>query len=480
MTKLFIDGLWTEGSDGEQLKVTNPATGETVAEVAKASGEDVDEAVLSADVAFEEWRSISGIERGEYLEKIADHMRERKTELARILTEEQGKPVSEAKGEIGASIKSFEYYGSEARDIRGEIIPTGSPNVRSFIEKQPIGPVAAIAPWNYPILLLSWKLAPALAAGCTVVAKPSTETPLAVSSLIECVEEAGIPDGVVNMLIGRGRDVGSSLVNHPKIKKIAFTGQTDTGRRIMEDAASGIKDLTLELGSSGPLIVASDADVGTAAESAAYRGYRNMGQICNSVNRVYVHEDNYDEFLRAFLEEVKSYEIANGLENPDADLGPMVNSEGVEKAKRHIRDALEKGARIEYGGEKPEGPQYENGNFFQPTVLTNVDHAMLVMTEETFGPVVPIMKVDSLEEAVDYSNDTIYGLVAYLFTDDLDEGLDYSEELEYGTVGINNVSGGDVPYPYSGWKQSGLGVELSEYGLEEYLEIKHIRAKSLS
>lgn len=480
MTQLFIDGKWADSDSGKTVSVTNPATGDEVAEVARAGESDVDRAVTSANQAFNGWSSASGDERGEYLHKIADLMRERKRDMARILTKEQGKPVSEAEGEISASIKAYDYYGRKAHDIGGEIIPTGSSRVRSFIEKQPIGPVAAIAPWNYPVLLLSWKVAPALAAGCTLVAKPSTETPLAVSELFKCIDEAGLPHGVANMVIGRGSEVGSSLVNHPDIRKVAFTGQTETGRRIMRDAASDIKDVTLELGSSGPLIVASDADVRAAAESAAYRGFRNMGQICNSVNRVYVHEDNYDEFLEIFLEVVSDYEIADGVENPDADLGPMVNEAGIEKTKRHIRDALDRGAQLQYGGEPPEGPKYENGNFFMPTVLTDVDHDMLVMTEETFGPVVPIMKVGSVDEAIGYSNDTIYGLVAYLFIDDRDRGMDIAEELEYGTVGINNVSGGDVPYPYSGWKQSGLGVELSEYGLEEYLEIKHIRAKSFS
>ncbi|MFB6215172.1 MAG: aldehyde dehydrogenase family protein, partial [Candidatus Bipolaricaulia bacterium] len=268
-------------------------------------------------------------------------------------------------------------------------------------------------------------------------------------------------------------------VNHPDIKKVAFTGQVETGKQIMKDAASQVKDVTLELGSSGPLIVAPDADVQAAAEAAAYRGFRNMGQICNSVNRVYVYEDNYDEFLKTMLEVVRGYEIADGREKPDADLGPMVNKDGIKKTKSHIRDALDKGAQLEYGGESPQGNQYNSGHFFLPTVLTDVNHEMMVMTEETFGPVVPIMKVSSVDEAVDYANDTIYGLVAYLFIDGQDRGMDIAEELEYGTVGINNVSGGDVPYPYSGWKQSGLGVELSEYGLEEYLEIKHIRSKSL-
>jgi acyl-CoA reductase-like NAD-dependent aldehyde dehydrogenase len=364
-------------------------------------------------------------------------------------------------------------------DIKGEILPTNAKKLRNLVIKQPVGPVAAIGPWNYPVLLIAWKVAPALAAGCTVVIKPPSQTPLAVAEFVRYFEKAEIPKGVVNLITGPGNKIGKALVEHPVTAKVAFTGQTETGRKIMNYASSGVKKLTLELGGHCPLIVASDANVEEAAMAGVYRSFRNMGQICNSINRIYVEKEVYDEFLESFIDRTQKLTIADGLKNPDADLGPMINEAGREKTKKHIKDALDKGARLKYGGEEPKGEKYENGYFFKPTILTNVNHDMIVMTEETFGPVAPIMKVSSLREAISHANDSIYGLVAYLFTQDLDKGLEIAEKLEYGTVDINNVSGGDVPFPYGGWKQSGLGVELSEYGLEEYLLIKHIRAKSL-
>ncbi len=441
--------------------------------------DDVDRAVDASNEAFEDWKNESEEERGSYLDDVVESLESNDEEIARKLTKEQGKPLSEAKSEVSASIRAFRYYARKARDIEGGILPTESDSIRSFVVKQPVGPVAAISPWNYPLLLLSWKLAPALAAGCTVVSKPASKTPLAVKELFKSFDDAGLPPGVVNLVYGPGSTLGKGLVSHEGIRKVAFTGQTSTGREIMKDAATNVKELTLELGGHCPLIVDSDAKIDKAVEAGVYRSFRNMGQICNSINRIYVQEDVYEEFTEKFIERTRKLSIADGVQTPEADLGPMLDESGVDKTKRHIDDALDKGAKLEYGGEPPEGDEYKDGYFFKPTVLTNVDHEMIVMTEETFGPVAPIMKVEDIQEAVEHANDSMYGLVAYLFTEDLEKGFDIAEELEYGTVGINNVSGGDAPYPYSGWKQSGLGTELSEEGLNEYLETKHIRAKSL-
>lgn len=476
---MYINGEWTDGSGNEREDVVNPATGEVVEQVPRGNKQDVDAAVQAADDAFEAWSHQSADRRAEYLEQAADLAQERKREMARTLTREQGKPVNEAEGGVGGAIKALRYYARQVRDLKGEIYPNSSDNVRSLVQKQPLGPVATIAPWNYPVLLMTWKVAPALAAGCTVVAKPPTKTPLAVTAMIECLDEANLPDGVVNLVTGRGSEVGEALTSHPRISKIAFTGETGTGRHIMRNAAEDVKNLTLELGGHCPLIVNADANLEKAAEAGVYRSFRNMGQICNSINRIYVDEEVHDDFVERFVTRTEKLSIANGLEDPDADLGSMLEPSGVEKTRRHIQDALDKGAVLECGGEAPEGEEYENGNFYKPTVLTHVDHEMVVMNEETFGPVAPIMAVSDPGEAVERANDSIYGLVAYLFTEDLDQGLDMADELEYGTVGINNVSGGDAPYPYSGWKQSGLGVENSDYGLEEYYNIKHIRATSL-
>lgn len=473
---MYINGNWIEKGDREIVEVTNPSTGEVIEKIVKADDEDLEEAVDAAESAFDDWRNLSGEKRGSYLDGIVDSLEKNEEEIAKDLTREQGKPLSEARGEVSASIKAFRYYARKARDIKGGIYPTDSKDVRSYVIKQPVGPVAAISPWNYPLLLLSWKVAPALAAGCTVVSKPATQTPISVSDLYDSIDDAGFPEGVANLIYGSGSDIGKKLVKHEKIRKVAFTGQTSTGKQIMKDASVNVKELTLELGGHCPMIVDSQTDIERAAKSGVYRSFRNMGQICNSINRIYVHENVYDEFVDKFVKRTSDLTIADGLKNPDADLGPMLDESGIEKVERHIADAIKKGANLEYGGEAPEADEYEDGNFFEPTVLTDVNHEMIVMNEETFGPVAPIMKVRNLNEAVKLSNDSIYGLVAYLFTNDMEEGLDAAEDLEYGTVGLNNVSGGDAPYPYSGWKQSGLGTELSEEGLNEYLETKHIRA----
>jgi succinate-semialdehyde dehydrogenase len=476
---MFIDGTWYEPRGRSKMKVVNPATGEVFAEVPKGTKEDADRALEAAARAFTQWKEALPSERASLLEKARAILLERLPQIARLLTQEQGKPLREAEGELKATAAALEYYARKAEEIEGEILPARAKGMRNLVIKQPVGPVVAIGPWNYPVLLIAWKVAPALAAGCTVVVKPASQTPLAVTEFIRCFAEAGAPKGVINLITGPGRELGEALIRHPRTAKVAFTGETETGREIMRAAADGIKRITLELGGHCPLIVAADADLGAAVEGGVYRAFRNMGQICNSINRIYVEEAAYADFVEAFVERTRRLRIANGLEEPDADLGPMIDEAAREKTRRHIQDAVAKGAKVLYGGKEPEGEQYKKGYFFEPTVLTEVNHEMIVMTEETFGPVAPIMKVSSLEEAIKYANDSIYGLVAYLYTQDLDKGLRAAEALEYGTVGINNVAGGEVEYPYGGWKQSGLGIELSDYGLEEYLLVKHIRIRSL-
>ncbi|MBO8140709.1 MAG: NAD-dependent succinate-semialdehyde dehydrogenase [Firmicutes bacterium] len=471
---MLIDGQWVEAADGRQTSVINPATGESIASVPVGSTQDVDRAVEAANAVFPKWAETAPKVRAQILREAGRLARSRRAELARLLTMEQGKPLKEAEGEIDASIDALEYYAEEARRIYGEIYPTDKRNRRSLIIKQPVGPVAAIGPWNYPVLLLSWKVAPALAAGCTVVAKPSSITPLAVTAFLACLQEAGLPPGVLNIVIGSGSEVGRPLVQHRLIRKIAMTGQTNTGKEIMRAAADGLKRISLELGGHCPLIVAPDADLEQAAKGAAYRAFRNMGQICNAVNRIYVHEAVYDPFVERIVEEARRLRIGNGLDD-DVDLGPMTTEEGPETCRRHVRDAVNKGARVAYGGKEPEGEQYANGYFFMPTVLTECHHGMAVMREETFGPLAPVMKVRDLDEAIRLANDSPYGLVAYVYTQDLKTAFEVSERLECGTVGVNNVSGGEVAYPYGGWKESGIGLELSAHGLEEYLLIKHIR-----
>ncbi len=470
--QLLIDGRWSGGSGG-RVEVINPATEEAVAQAPTASPEEVEQAVQAAHRAFASWSRTPPAQRGQLLRRGATLARERLEDLARWLTLEQGKPLREARGEIQAGIDALEYYSEQARRIYGEVIPTDHPGRRSLVIHQPVGPVAAIGPWNYPVLLVAWKVAPALAAGCTVVVKPPTVTPVAITRFLACLVDAGVPGGVLNILIGPGATVGRQLVGHPLIRKIAFTGQTETGKEIMRLAADGVKRISLELGGHCPLLVFPDAPVEEAARAGVYRAFRNMGQICNAINRVYVHRDIYRQFLEAFVEETRRLRIGPGLE--DLDLGPMTTRDGVEKVCAHVEDARRRGATVAWGGARPTGPQFARGFFYQPTVLVNVDHSMRVMREETFGPVAPVMPFASAEEAVRLANDTPYGLVAYAFTSSLKTAFEVAEQLEAGTVGINNVAGGEVPFPYGGWKESGLGLELSHQGLEEYLLTKHIR-----
>ncbi|MDR7439845.1 MAG: NAD-dependent succinate-semialdehyde dehydrogenase [Armatimonadota bacterium] len=466
---LLIDGAWVEGR--EKLSVLNPADEEVVGTASVATQAEVDAAVEAAERAFRAWSRTAPAHRAALLRRAAQLVRERLDRLARLLTLEQGKPLKDARGEVQASAEALEYYAEEARRILGRIIPTDVPNRRSLVVHQPVGPVAAIGPWNYPILLLAWKVAPALAAGCTVVAKPPSRTPLAVSRFLACLVEAGAPHGVVNTVIGPGSTVGAYLVRHPGIRKIAFTGETQTGKEILRMAAEGMKRVSLELGGHCPLLVFPDADLEAAARGAAYRAFRNMGQVCNAVNRIYVHHQVYEPFVERFVDYTRRLRIGPGLEDPD--LGPMTTREGLEKTAAHIEDARARGARVAYGGHRPEG--FPKGYFFTPTVLVDVDHSMKVMQEETFGPVAPIMPFGDLEEALRLANDTPYGLVAYAYTRELRTAFLVAEGLEAGTVGVNNVVGGEVPFPYGGWKESGFGMELSHEGLEEYLLTKHIR-----
>ncbi|MBS1253031.1 MAG: Succinate-semialdehyde dehydrogenase [NADP(+)] GabD [Anaerolineales bacterium] len=471
--ELFINGEWIPSTSGETFDVTNPATGEAVGTAASASAEDVARAVEAAHAAFKAWAKTPPPARAEVLRKAVRLAYEQADELGRLLTLEQGKPLGEAVGEVKASADALAFFAEEAWRIQGETMPTSKPNRRSYVIKQPLGVVVAISPWNYPILLMAWKLGPALITGNTVVAKPPTETPLAVSRFTQLLAEAGAPPGVVNIVTGRGSVLGPELVQHPLTAKVALTGQTETGKQIMELAAFGLKRVSLELGGHTPLIVFEDADVGQAAKDAAYRSFRNMGQICNAVNRIYVHNAVLDRFVEELVAATEALSIGRGLDNPD--LASMCTAGGIAKTREHIEDAVAKGAKVLAGGRAPEGEAFAQGNFFEPTVLANVSHDMLVMQEETFGPIAPIMGFDTIDEAIAYANDSPYGLVAYIYTNDLQTMYRVSEELECGTVGVNNVSGGDFPYPYSGWKESGLGVENSHYATEQYLQLKHVR-----
>jgi len=473
-SQMLIDGrdLPLEEGAGRRAVIYNPANQEAVAEVAVGSRQDARLALQAAERAFLLWSKTSSQKRGEILHEAAGRVRDSSERIARLLTLEQGKPLKYARTEVLSSADVLDYYAEEGKRNYGEWI-TG-PRSRSIVLRQPIGVAALITPWNYPVDLLAWKVAPCLAAGCTFVAKPPSLAPLAATEFVRAVSQAGLPAGAANVVHGPGGEVGAELVESPISRKIAFTGETATGRSIMAAAAAHIKRVSLELGGQSPFIVCADADIKAAAASAAQRAFSNMGQICISVNRIYVADEVAEAFTDELVGRAEGFKIGSGLD-PDVDLGPMFSRAQRVKTREHVADALEKGAELLSGGREPEGEAYEKGYFFLPTVLCRADHKMKVMQEETFGPVAPVMKFKSLEEAISLANDSPYGLAAYIFTSDLKTALLAAEGLEAGGIGVNVNNVVDLQAPFGGWKESGIGRELGRWGLEAYMETKHIR-----
>jgi succinate-semialdehyde dehydrogenase / glutarate-semialdehyde dehydrogenase len=469
---MLINGEEVPSLSGKVEIIYNPANQEPVAEVCIGTRQDAVLALQAAKRAFPIWSGLSSQKRAEILHAAADQVRLRLDRIARLITMEQGKPLKNAKGEVRSAADTLDYFAEEGKRNFGEWI--AAPQSRSIVLRQPIGVAALITPWNFPVDLLAWKVAPALAAGCTFVAKPPSQAPLAATEFVKAVHDAGLPPGAANVVHGPGSEVGAELVENPISRKIAFTGETETGRWIMAHAAGQIKRVSLELGGQSPFIVCRDADLDAAAAACAQRAFSNMGQVCIGVNRVYAAEEIAEEFTAKLVERTNRFKIGNGME-PDVDLGPMFNRAQLEKTREHVADALNKGAELLCGGSEPDGDAYRNGFFYLPTVLSQANHKMRVMREETFGPVAPICEFKTLEEAIHLANDTEYGLAAYLFTRDLLTAIYASERLEAGGVGVNVNNVVDMQAPLGGWKQSGLGRELGHYGLEAYLETKHIR-----
>ena len=472
---MLIDGQWVDSHSREYIEVINPATEGVFARVPKATKEEVNQALEAAKRAFPEWARLSPEQRGVYLWRASDILEERRERIGQLLTQEQGKPLKESFEEIEKGIDMLRYYAEEEKRVYGQIIPNRDPKFQSLVIRQPIGVVAAISPWNYPVELIGWKVAPALAAGCTFVAKPPSLTPLSPLKFLECLFDAGLPRGVINAVTGSGDTVGRQLVQSPITQKIAFTGSTEVGKDILANMTTSIKKISLELGGHCPLIICKNCNLSIAVKGAVRRSFRNMGQICIAINRIYVDEAIHDDFLERFIEETRKLIIGNGLEKIPCDLGPMASREGLMKTKQHIEDALAKGACLACGGKRPEGPEFQKGYFFEPTILSHVNHEMLLMKEETFGPVVGVMAFRNLKEAIQLSNATSYGLAAYAYTNNLNEAAKIYRELDVGSVAINNVDAGIINAPYGGWKQSGIGYEHGHEGLEEYLHLKHVR-----
>ena len=475
--KMLINGQWVESESGERFPVTNPANGETVAEVARGSVTDAQAALQAAHDAFSHWAGRPARERAELMHRAAAIFRERLDDIAVLLTREQGKPLNDSLKELRFSADVIDYYAEEGRRLTGTHFEGDGGATHSFVLKQPVGVVAAIIPWNFPVDLLSWKVGPALAVGCTVVVKPPSEAPLAACEFLRCFVDAGLPPGVVNIVTGPGRTVGAELVRNPLSRKIAFTGSTSTGLWIAQEAAKQLKRVTLELGGSAPFIVCRDADLDIAVPEALRRSFSHTGQICISVNRIFVQESVAGEFIERFVERTRALRVANGLAVPDADMGPMISESGRQTVREHVADAVAKGATILTGGREPAGAEYERGYFYLPTVLTNVTRDMRVMREETFGPVAPIATFRDLDEGLAMANDTPYGLAAYIYTQDLDTAMYAATKLEAGGIGVNVNDVTDIRGPFGGLKGSGIGRELGQAGLDGYLEVKHIRVR---
>ena len=476
--KMLIGGNWVDAGDREVLEVVTPATEEVFAVCPKATRDDVEAAINAANEAFPSWSNLTPFKRGEYLRKASEIVRSRSRDIAEMMTMEQGKPLKEAEGEVIKGADILRYYAEEGERVYGRIIPNAEANTESRVIYQPIGVAAAISPWNYPIELLAWKVGGALASGCTIVAKLPSETPLSPLAFIRCLVDAGVPAGVVNALVGSGAVIGPMLLESPIVKKVAFTGSTAVGKDVLKNSADTLKRTSMELGGSLPMVVCKDCDMEAAVAGAVRRSFRNMGQICIAINRIYVDEAVYEEFLERFREAAEKLTIGNGL-TKECDLGPMCTRSGVEKAIEHIEDAVKKGAKVVCGGKRPEGEEYRKGYFFEPTILRDVNHSMLVMTEETFGPVVGVMPFKDIDEAIALANDSVYGLAAIVYTNSLSLAERLAREIDAGNVAINNVDAGVINAPYGGWKDSGFGHEHGPEGLYEYLNIKHVRVRYL-
>ncbi len=473
---LIINGSKVFDS-GDTIPIINPATEEIIGEVPSAGKEHLCSAVKSAHESFSGWAKEKPKTRAKILHKAAEKVREESERISKVLTLEQGKPLKEARGEVSAAADVLDFYAEESLRVRGINYWMDSANIKSQVIYQPLGVVGAVTPFNYPVSLTAFKVAPALAAGNALIVKPSSLTPLSVMYYLNCIVESGLPEGVLNFITGPGPAIVEQFLNDPAIKKISFTGSTENGRKIMSSAGKFLKKVTLELGGNSPALIFKDTDIESAVNDCIYRSFRNMGQVCNSINRIYVEKDIIEEFTEIFIQRTKNLIIGDGIENPDADLGPMISKDGVEKTESHIKDALSKGAVLKYGGKKPSG--FNNGFFFEPSVITKTDHSMKIMKEETFGPVAPIMSFKDPDEAIMLANDSDYGLVGYVYTKDLSKAIHISENLQFGTVSINNIIGAEMGYPYSGWKHSGMGVEMSEHAIYEYMNIKHIRIKTV-
>jgi succinate-semialdehyde dehydrogenase/glutarate-semialdehyde dehydrogenase len=469
--QLYIDGNWVDSSSGKKIAVENPATEETIAEVSAGGREDCRKAIAAAAEAMKSWMKLTPYDRAKVLKKTADLMRERADNLARTMTMEQGKPVPEAKAEVLHSADTFEWFAEEGKRAYGQVIPQSNPAKRHMTIKHPVGVVGAIGPWNFPVTLQARKIAPALAAGCTIVCKPASQTPLSLIGVFECLVDAGLPKGVANMVIGSASEIADEFMTNPLVRKISFTGSTAVGKQLMKQAADQMKRLSLELGGHAPFIVFPDADPEVVAKAAVIGKFRNNGQVCISPSRFFVHKDVEKKFTEAAVEEAKKLKLGNGLDEGTI-VGPMFEKKAMDNTVALIDDATKKGAQVLTGGKKSD--RFEKGYFFEPTVLRGLSPDAKMLTDEPFAPVMPVLDFSKLDDVIAAANNTQYGLAAYVFTNDLSIAWRMAEGLEAGIIGINDPVPATPQCPFGGMKESGLGRELGHEGLEAYLETKYV------
>ena len=471
---LYIDGKWRHAVSGQTFAVTNPATSEVLAQISAAGTEDVREAVAAAESAFPAWSARTAYERSGYLYDAHRLMLERADDLAKLMTTEQGKPLRTARIEVQYAADFLIWFAEEAKRVYGQTIPSARAGQRFMVLRQPVGVVGAVTPWNYPVSMLTRKIGPALAAGCTVVLKPAQQTPLCAVEVFRILHDAGIPAGVVNLVTAaQARIVGDEFLANPAVRKLTFTGSTEVGKRLAAGAAGQVKRVSLELGGHAPFIVFPDADPAHAARGASLVKFLNTGQACICPNRIFVHRSIAEPFLSGLAERVGRLKAGNGVQD-GVTIGPLIDEGALAKMDEHVADAVGKGAGLVLGGERLTGEPYDAGTFFAPTVLTDVTPQMLIYREETFGPIAPVIVFDDEDEVIAMANDTDYGLAAYLYTKDLSRAIRVSEALRFAIVGVNDINPTSAAAPFGGMKESGLGREGGQDGITEYLETKLI------
>jgi len=468
-SRAFVGGKWLDAANGATLTVTNPATGEPLGTVPDMGAADAHRAIEAAERAFRPWAALTAKQRAAILRRWYELLMANQEDLATIMTAEQGKPLAEARGEIAYAASFIEWFAEEGKRLYGDIIPPHLADRRLLVLRQPVGVVAAITPWNFPLAMITRKAGPALAAGCPIIIKPASQTPCSALAAAALAERAGVPAGVLNVITGNANAIGGEMTSNPIVRKVTFTGSTGVGKKLMAQCAGTVKKITMELGGNAPFIVFDDADLDAAVAGAVASKYRNTGQTCICANRLLVHAPVYEAFTAKLVQAVAQLKVGDGLKGP-TDQGPLIDDKAVAKVEQHLADALAKGARVVQGGKR----HALGGTFFEPTVITEVTPAMLMAREETFGPLAPLFRFETEADAIHMANDTEFGLAAYVYTRDLARSWRVSEALEYGMVGLNTGIFSTEVAPFGGVKESGIGREGSKYGILDYTEIKFV------